>query len=998
MDFFKPKNMILIFFVLATYLGFSQQKESKNATLITQAVYVREVPALANRKLIPEIYRRGEINPRKTDGNKIVPGKGLPKGEDPLIIKQQLKQSLHQGKAPVLTFEANASSSSPTDPTGAIGPNHYVSAKNSAFAIHDRSGNELIASTSLTNIFPGESLGDPVVFYDNFADRFIITQFSDSPNGFLVAVCKGADPVNDGWYTYRFETGSFPDYTKFSIWSDGYYVTANKDQRSQEDSEVVYVIEREKMLNGVADAQIVGFPLPGAKIGGFYSPAGFNAIGSSLPPSGDAKIIYFQDDAWENVTEDALKLWTINVDWVNPNASTIIEAEELTVGNGAISSFDATFDGGSFANLPQPGGDGQDIDVLQGAVMFATNYRRFCDYNSVVLNFAVDIDNRENSDKIAGIRWYELRQEGDNNSWIVYQEGTYISPEGKSAWCGSMGIDVYGNIGMGYSTIGTTANTAVEDSFVSIRYTGRLAGDPLGMMTITEQNIAIGTGINLTNRNRYGDYAQLTVDPRDDQTFWHIAEYFEETGQNARNIVGVFKIASEIANDVGVVSIDNLSNQTFTSSETITVTLQNFGTDSQSNIPIRYRVNGGAEVNEIFVGPIEGGATAEFTFSTVADLTIAEELFLEVSTGLLNDESDANNCSEIYVRNLPNIDVGISNLVTPIAGTTFTANEIVTITVRNLGGTPQNNIPVSYTLNGGTTINEVLTETIPVGGSVNYTFNETANLFDLGIYTFVVSTSLASDLDQTNDSKTFEIRYDVCTPTSNCSTFGDGIVALSLSNVNNTAITCNNGYEDFSNLIIELDREIGSYVLTLRAGFASQEAEKTSLWIDFNDNSIFEDSERLISEEVITTASSSQAFTLSIPDNAPLGRHRMRIRAGDTNTNNGAPLNDPCGAMQFGSTHDYTVDIQENFSAEEGLLVLTQENNQYSIIYNDTNAPNRLRLYIFNVLGQIVASNYVDKNAAGTFTYQLDMSYASKGIYFVRLGDDKDRSSKFIVN
>jgi len=502
-------SLLFLFFIIV--VAKAQEKEVSKATSVTKVEYLGERPPLAGRTLIPAEPRKGEINPRRTNGSKVVPGKGS-KGVDPLRAIQQDFAATRSGSAPSLVFEVNSSFSAPTDPTGAVGPNHYVSAKNSAFAIHDRVGNLLVPSNSLANIWPGESLGDPIIFYDNYAERFVITQFSSTPNGFLVAVGKGPDPVNDGWYTYRFNTSSFPDYTKFSIWSDGYYVTANKDQGAQTTNEVVFALERDKLLKGDPSAQMVGFSLPGIEDAGFYSPGGFHATGPELPPPGDMKIVFMQDDSWQDVNDDALKLWTINVNWENPASSTIAEAEEFTAASNTITDFDSVFDGGSFINIPQPGG-GQSIDVIQSTMMYMTSYRRFCDYNTVVMNFAVDIDDRLNSDNVAAIRWYELRQAGDGQPWKVYQEGTYESPDGKSAWCGSMAMDAFGNIGMGYTSMGTIANTATEDSFASIRYTGRLAGDPLGTMTITEQTIAVGSADD--GSFRYGDYAQLTVDPVD---------------------------------------------------------------------------------------------------------------------------------------------------------------------------------------------------------------------------------------------------------------------------------------------------------------------------------------------------------------------------------------------------------------------------------------------------------------------------------------------------
>ncbi|MDH7446149.1 GEVED domain-containing protein [Aquimarina sp. 2201CG14-23] len=993
------KRVVFFSFLFFYAIGFSQEKKTMTATLITTSSQMKEVAPLMGKKLVPEQARVGEVNPKRTDANKIVPGKGLPKGPDQLIEKQKNMGLSRASKLPSLVFEANSSPGAPSDPTGAIGPNHYISAKNSAFAIHDRNGNVLVPSNSLTNIFPGESLGDPIVFYDNFADRFVITQFSETPNGFLVAVSQGPDPVNDGWFTYRFNTGSFPDYTKFSIWSDGYYVTANKDQGQQMTSEVVYVIDREQILAGVDTAQMIGFPLPGARIGGFYSPASFNAIGSTLPPEGNAKIVYFQDDGWQDVNEDALKLWTISVDWINPAQSTITEAEELTVSNGSITPFDSTFDGGSFANLPQPGTDGQDIDVLQGAVMYATNYRRFCNYNSVVLNFPVDIDDRPDTDDVSGIRWYELRQNGDDQPWTVFQEGTYTSPDGKSAWCGSMAMDIFGNIGMGYTTMGTIADGASADSFASIRYTGRLANDPLGTMTFAEETIIIGTDVDRTTQNRYGDYAQITVDPVDDQTFWHIAEYFENTGNNARNIVGVFKIAEDVANDVGIVSIDTPNDATFTTSEVITVTIQNFGSTTQSNIPVSYTINGGVAVNEIFTGSIAAGQTASFTFNTTADLTSGNSSFITAETNLIGDAMPENDCATREVINLLPNNVGVSSLVSPVSGGGLSSTENITITIRNYGGLPQSNIPVFYTLDGGAAINEVFTGTIDVGESAEYTFTVTADLSEFQAYNFQIGTALTNDEDTSNDVITRVIEHRLCSPTSDCERFGDGISSFELSNISNPNIQCNDGYEDFTDLVINLDRSIGVYALTVQVGFAEGDAEQLSLWIDYNDNAVFEDEELIISNQVVALENVDQTFLFSLDNEAPLGTHLLRIRAGDTNTNNGAALNEPCESMQFGTTHDYTVEIGENTDPNSDLIVISQPNDQFLITMSDSNADDVLRLSVFTITGKTIVSNLVEKDANSRFSYLLDMSYVSTGIYFVRLGSNKTgKSVKFSVN
>ncbi|MFL1894623.1 GEVED domain-containing protein [Aquimarina sp. 2-A2] len=996
----KLREIVAIIVFMLNFVTYSQKTQTSNATLVIEATYMKEITPLVGKELIPQKPRVGPINPRRANVNKIVPGKGYPRGQDKLLAKQKSLRTLRTGKAPSQKFTVASANRAPTDPTGAVGPNHYVSAKNYSFAIHDKVGNVLLPSTSLENLFPGEALGDPIVFYDNFADRFVITQFSDTPNGFLVAVSKDPDPVNSGWYTYRFTTDSFPDYTKFSVWSDGYYVTANKDQGAQQTSEVVFVIERDKMLAGELNARMVGFPLPGANIGGFYSPAAFNAIGQTLPPRGEAKIIYYQDDEWVNVNEDALKLWSINVNWIRPELSSITEAEVLDVTSGQITPFDSTFDGGaSFSNIPQPGTEGQDIDALQGAVMYATNYRRFCNYNVVTLNFVVDIDDRPDLDNVAGVRWYELRQNGDGQPWYVYQEGTYASPDGKSAWCASMAMDVYGNIGMGYTTMGTVENGATVDSYASLRYTGRLDGDPLGSMTIAEQDIVIGTDIQRNGGERYGDYSQITIDPIDDQTFYHIGEYFEAIGDNARDFVGVFKIANVIANDVGIVSIPApFAKATFSNAENITVEIQNFGTTSQSNIPVSYTINNSTPVNEIFTGTINPGETALFTFAAVADLSQDKSYTVNAETNLAGDAEVENDCISKVVENIYANDLGVVQLVSPISGGGLTTDEFVTISIYNYGSVAQSNFPVFYSFNSGSRVTETFTETIAPGTSERYTFNSSVNMTAFGNYTFQIGTALGNDEDVSNDFINVSVEHRLCMPESDCQRFGDGITSFELANISNVDILCDNGYKDFTDLVIKMDRSKGKYILTLQAGYASGDQERFSLWVDYNDNNLYEDAELIFDNEILEEQDTDLFFNFPLDQSSTLGKHLMRIRAGDVKTNNGAPLNEPCEAMQFGTTHDYTVEIGESNGNGDEIIVFEREKNKYIVSTGNPEDVSEEKIIVFSITGQVILIDDMELDANNNFIFDLDLSYRSTGMYFIRIGNKrKGRAVKIIV-
>ncbi|MEG9327693.1 GEVED domain-containing protein [Salinimicrobium catena] len=980
------------FFLLLMFLvcgkTFSQINELARPVLSGSAQAV-STEAISTKDLLPPSGEFKIYNPKNRSSNIVVPGKGYPKTMDAAWQKDAGKIP---NKKPILTFGAATSGSTPTDPTGAVGPNHYVNAWNSAFAIYDKQGNLLLPPADLKSIggnFADEDLGDPIVFYDSFADRFLITQFSDSPNSLLVAVSKGPDPVNDGWYTYRFATGTFPDYPKFFVWGDGYYVTTNQDPdeiRAPDDqddglNEVVYVLERDKMLQG-EEAQHLGFPLPGIRVNGFYSPAGFFAVGEELPPVGNSPIIYYQDDAWLGVNEDHLKMWLVNVDWKDPLNSTIEESQTLGPSEG-VTPFHSVFDGGSFQNLSQPG-NSPDVDALQGAVMYPTAFRQFPTHNSVVFNFVVDVD--PSVVEHAGIRWYELRQDATGQPWTVYQEGTY-APDNSDRWCGSIGIDKNGNIGLGFTILDDNPTNPI---YPSLRYTGRYADDPLGKMTLQEETIVEGVAPDPSNR--YGDYSHLSIDPVDQETFWFIGEHF---GAGSRlNTVGVFKIAPEFSNDVGIVDIVAPENGTLGNNEQVTVTIRNFGSNPQSNFQVSFSVDGGTEVTETFTGTIAATDQVNFTFSTRVDLSeIGENSEFLASTNLAGDEDPENDTYTEIIKNLPPNDVGVTVIHSPETGENLGQEEVI-VTVENFGGEPQSSFPVAYSVNNGDLVTETINETLGVGEELSYKFQSLVDLSAPEKYLIYATTLLEEDSNKENDDTEKIVANLNCIPEGSDCSFGDGIFDFYLQDIVNENIFCTNGYHDFIGLSTRLDRTQGTFQVGVSSRFSGN---RFSLWIDFNDNAFFDRNELLISSALIPTADEVHVFEFRIPENAPLGEHLMRVRAGDTDY--GGDLNDPCDVMDYGNTMDYSVvivsDIEES-ALEDSKLTISSFDGEIFDVNFTTGYQQSLWITVHDLLGQKLVENKIEKGLRG-YEYTLDMSYAATGVYLVRVGTRNEGRVKRII-
>jgi hypothetical protein len=158
--------------------------------------------------------------------------------------------------------------------------------------------------------------------------------------------------------------------------------------------------------------------------------------------------------------------------------------------------------------------------------MFRFAYRNFSDHESFVVNNAVTTGSR------IGIRWYELRRSGGKLS--VAQQSTF-APDGNSRWMGSIALDKKGDLALGYSVSSASVHP-------SIRFTGRLAGDPAGQMTIPEGTMAAGSGAH-TDFSRWGDYSSMSLDPADGCTFWYTNEYVTTVaGRNWRTRIGSFQL------------------------------------------------------------------------------------------------------------------------------------------------------------------------------------------------------------------------------------------------------------------------------------------------------------------------------------------------------------------------------------------------------------------------------------------------------------------------
>lgn len=464
-------------------------------------------------------------------------------GRDPLLAAQEnfdATRGAFDFTVPLVNIPGLVSGSNPHDANGEVGPDYFVQTINGAggsqVQFYDKTTGDPVGNAFSLASLPSAAgacangLGDPVPLYDEIANRWVLTEFSTQAGRSLcVYVARTDDPINGGYYGYQFQTPDFPDYPKYGVWNDAYYVGANESTSS------LIALDRDAMLAG-QPATMQRFTIVDPAAFSFAMIPPVDHDGLMPPPSGEPGIFirHFDDEAHDpsnnDPANDFLQIWEFEVDFDTPANSQIVGPNNI-----AIADFDSEQCGfTAFACYPQPGTT-TTLDPLREVVMNFPKYRNFGSHEVLVGNLTTDVDDTDHG----GVRWFELRRSGGSD-WTVHQEGTY-APDIADAdgatehrWMGASAMDSSGNIALAYSISNDT------NLFPSMAYTGRLAADPMGVMTQDETFIIQGTG-NHTSSTRWGDYASMSVDPVDGCTFWVTNNYGQSGGSTALTQIASFR-------------------------------------------------------------------------------------------------------------------------------------------------------------------------------------------------------------------------------------------------------------------------------------------------------------------------------------------------------------------------------------------------------------------------------------------------------------------------
>jgi Carboxypeptidase regulatory-like domain/IPT/TIG domain/Dockerin type I domain len=473
-----------------------------------------------------------------------VQGSGLPEPSTP--IGPPTPQA--PAPPPINVFEGldrfNWGAGSPPDTNGDVGPNNYIETVNTSIGVYRKSDgfqqaaftfNTFMSQGHFGNLCDTNNFGDPVVLYDTFEDRWMISDFAFltdisgnvlAPSFQCFAVSMTGDPVAGGWNFYSIQiSDALNDYPKFGVWPDGFYMSANMfsfGAGSSFKTARAWAFNKAQMYAGSPTVKVVTFDIAGGDFAVMPSNA---RLQTGTPPPGRPNLFISTEEFL-----NALTVYKFHVDWNSISQSTF---------TGPDTPLAATsWPNASVGNAGQPG-TAMLLDVLQIRAMVQNQYTNFGGTESLWIPHTVRRGAGVNG--TAAPRWYQANVTGGTVAANLVQ-GTTWDPDGASItnrFMPSLALDRAGNMAMGYSvssavneplsTTPPTNCTTCVDTFPSIRYAGRLAADPINTFSQTEQIFFTGTA-SQTGINRWGDYSAMTLDP-DGCRFWYTNEYANPADQ-----------------------------------------------------------------------------------------------------------------------------------------------------------------------------------------------------------------------------------------------------------------------------------------------------------------------------------------------------------------------------------------------------------------------------------------------------------------------------------
>ncbi len=408
----------------------------------------------------------------------------------------------------------------PPDPVLDVSPTHLLLWVNTAFAIHDRQTGE-----RLTGPIPGNALwagfggpcesaneGDPLVVYDDFAGRWVLSQMAISAQRQCVAVSVSSNPFG-AYARYEFAFPRRNDFAKLAVWTDGgddgaYLMSVHEFDGNSFAGSSLVALERRAMLSGQPARMLRSALFPEYGIQPVHLDGPYPAVPGSCAP-----FVHFALPPFPA----AYRFWNFCADWTQVAGAGVHGPIDLPAEPSYVPYLEPA---------PQPG-LAPGLPAFGAYTMYRASARRLGpdapEALSLVLTHTVRAGPAQgalrwtrfelSSDRIHATGFGDTPHGKEPVSPRITAAGSY-APDGNTRFLGAVALDRSGNLAAGYHVTGPSQPAV-------LRRSGRLQSDPEGLL---QDEAACGPstgGVQVATHGRFGDYASLSMDPVE-----HCTAYF----------------------------------------------------------------------------------------------------------------------------------------------------------------------------------------------------------------------------------------------------------------------------------------------------------------------------------------------------------------------------------------------------------------------------------------------------------------------------------------
>ncbi len=412
----------------------------------------------------------------------------------------------------------------PPDTMGAVGKTQYVATTNGAYAVYNKSGS-LLSMTSDVAFWAAAgqtgAFGDTRIMYNATASRWVAVSFGANVSDLQIAVSNSDDAMGT-WKSVKYSGynpaafGGVADYPTLALDKNAVYIGTNNFKcldalcnGANFKGTTLNVIPTDSLFNAIAPtvANMKQFVTPNTADRGFA----IQGVNSETAGS-TGKIVANSAFYTDNMTYKVNGLTTSSATGATLGENTYLGVTNLTDPSAARQPA---------VTVP---GNARVIDALDQRIGSSV-------YESKGKIFMVQsVDGGDMNAAATGyarVRYTVI----DSNTNAILDQGDIGSGQ-YDYYQGSIAVNSAGQVVIGYDRSGS-GPTDGKISFMASTYMvgadGKLhsTGGELLLKTSVVDDYHNGSadGLNAADRQRWGDYSQVSIDPTDQSKFWLIGEY-----------------------------------------------------------------------------------------------------------------------------------------------------------------------------------------------------------------------------------------------------------------------------------------------------------------------------------------------------------------------------------------------------------------------------------------------------------------------------------------